>query len=52
MKATHQYIGAVLYATVGSEIQYHDYLLINNNSADDYGVIFLYDSEFSGYNSG
>ena len=41
-------IGAVLHAT-DSYVLYHSYLLIDSNSADSYAVIYLSDSEFSGY---
>ena len=44
--------GAVIAAREGSEIRYHNNLLIANNSADSYGVIYLSDSEFSGQDSG
>ena len=44
--------GAVFYAVLYTEIHYHDYLLIDNNSADDYAVIYLYDSELKGCDSG
>ena len=37
---------AVIYAVKDSKIQFHGYLLINKNSADDYAVIFLISSEF------
>ena len=45
-------VGAVVYATEYNTIHYHNYLLIDNNSADDYAVIYLSGSEFRGYNSG
>ena len=35
-----------------TKMHYHSYLLIDDNSADDYAVIYLADSEFRGYNSG
>ena len=39
--------GAVIYAIGNSEVQHHDsYLLINNNWADRYAVIYLSESEF------
>ena len=44
-------IGAVLYATDNSRIYYHNYLQIENNSADRYAVIYLLDSEFNGNDS-
>ena len=45
-------IGAVFVALAGTKIQCHKYLLIDNNSADNYAVIYLSDSEFGGYDSG
>ena len=44
--------GAVIYATVGTKVQYCIYLLIDNNSANDNSVIYLSDSEFKGCDSG
>ena len=45
-------IGAVIYATDRSKIQHnHNHLLINNNMADRYAVIYLFDSEFIGHDS-
>ena len=44
--------GAVIYATYGSKIQYHNCLVIDNNSAVSHAVIYLFDSEFRGFNSG
>ena len=45
-------IGAVIYATRSSKVQYHNYLLIDNNSATDYAVLYLASSEFIGFDSG
>ena len=46
-------IGAIIYATSRSVIQHiHSLLLINNNIADRYAVIYLSDSEFIGSDSG
>ena len=45
-------IGAVIYARSGSKIQHnHSYLLMDDNLADRYAVIYLFDSEFVGYDS-
>ena len=45
-------IGAVIYATDRSKIQHnHKHLLIDNNMADRYAVIYLSDSEFIGHDS-
>ena len=44
-------IGAVIYSSGDSKIQYNNYLLIDNNSADRYAVIYLSDSEFIGHDS-
>ena len=45
-------IGAVIYATDNSKIQHnHNHLLIENNMADRYAVIYLFDSEFIGHDS-
>ena len=45
-------IGAVIYATGNSKIQHnHKHLLIENNMADRYAVIYLFDSEFIGHDS-
>ena len=45
-------IGAVIYATDRSKIQHnHKHLLIDNNMADRYAVIYLFDSEFIGHDS-
>ena len=44
-------VGAVIIALEDSRIQYHGYLLIDKNSADDYAVIFLIGSEFRAGNS-
>ena len=40
--------GAVIYATNGLKIRYFDLVLFDSNSANDYnyGVVYLYDSEF------
>ena len=46
----HSPIGAVIFA-LDSSIQHHNYLVIANNSADDYAVIYLADSEFGGRGS-
>ena len=43
-------IGAVIFAS-DSSIQHHNYLVIANNSADGYAVIYLADSEFGGRGS-
>ena len=40
--------GAVIYAQDGTKIQYHNYLLFNNNSAKDSVVLYLSESEFKG----
>ena len=46
-------IGAIIHATSRSMIQQmHSFLLINNNIADRYAVIYLSDSEFIGSDSG
>ena len=45
-------MGAVIYAIEGSMIEYCNYLLVENNTADRYGVIYLSDSEFQGNDSG
>ena len=44
-------IGGVIYAIDNSKIQHHSYLLIDNNSANRYAVIYLSDSELRGNNS-
>ena len=45
-------IGAVIYATDRSKIRHnHKHLLIDNNMADRYVVIYLFDSEFIGHDS-
>ena len=45
-------IGAIIYATSRSMIQHtHSFLLIDNNKADRYAVIYLSDSEFFGDDS-
>ena len=44
-------IGAVLYADHNSRILYHNYLLIDSNSAHRYAVILLMDSELNGNDS-
>ena len=41
--------GAVIYSLGGSKIQHHNYLLIDNNWADRYAVIYLSDSDFIGH---
>ena len=46
-------IGAIIYATFRSMIQHiHSFLLVDNNKADRYAVIYLSDSEFFGDDSG
>ena len=46
-------IGAIIYAASRSMIQHiHSFLLVNNNKADRYAVIYLSDSEFIGDDSG
>ena len=46
-------IGAVIYAASRSMIQHiHSFLLVDNNKADRYAVIYLSDSEFFGDDSG
>ena len=46
-------IGGIIYATSRSIIQHtHSFLLIDNNKADRYAVIYLIDSEFIGNDSG
>ena len=46
-------IGAIIYATSRSMIQHiHSFLLVDNNKADRYAVIYLSDSEFIGTDSG
>ena len=42
-------IGAVIYSSDDSKIQHHNYLLIDNNWADRYAVIYLSDSDFIGH---
>ena len=42
-------IGAVIYSLGGSKIQHHNYLLIDNNWANRYAVIYLSDSDFIGH---
>ena len=42
-------IGAVIYSSVESIIQHHSYLLIDNNWADRYVVIYLSESDFIGH---
>ena len=44
-------IGTVIYATASCKIDHHNYILIDNNSAIAYAVIFLSDSEFIGHDS-
>ena len=45
-------IGAIIYATSRSMIQHiHGFLLVDNNKADRYAVIYLSDSEFIGNSS-
>ena len=44
-------IGAVIYSSDDSKIQHHNYLLIDNNWADRYAVIYLFDSDFIGHGS-
>ena len=46
----HSPIGAVIYA-IKCSINYSAYLLIDNNIADRYAVIYLSDSELRGYDS-
>ena len=45
-------VGAIVFATQDTKIQYRNYLLINNNSAYCYAVIYLSGSEFRGHISG
>ena len=45
-------IGAVIYAIESSIIEYRNNLLVENNTADRYAVIYLSDSEFRGHDSG
>ena len=46
-------IGAIIYAVFRSMIQHiHSFLLVDNNKADRYAVIYLSDSEFFGDDSG
>ena len=46
-------IGAIIYAASRSMIQHiHSFLLVDNNKADRYAVIYLSDSEFIGNDSG
>ena len=46
-------IGAIIHATSRSMIQHiHSFLLVDNNKADRYAVIYLSDSEFIGIDSG
>ena len=46
-------IGAIIYAISRSMIQHiHSFLLVNNNKADRYAVVYLSDSEFIGDDSG
>ena len=44
--------GAVIFAMRGTKICYYSSLLIHNNTADDYAVIYLADSELRGHNTG
>ena len=41
-------IGAVIFAHEGSKLQFQNYLLFDANSAEDYGVIYLTDSQLNG----
>ena len=45
-------IGAVIYAQGSSMLQYHNSLLIADNSASRYAVVYLTGSEFRGHYSG
>ena len=45
-------IGAVIAAGRSSKIQYHNYLLIANNTVEKYAIIYLLDSQFKGGHSG
>ena len=46
-------IGAIIYAVSRSTIQHiHSFLLVDNNKADRYAVIYLFDSEFIRDDSG
>ena len=45
-------IGAVIYAIESSIIEYRNNLLVENNTADRYAVIYLSNSEFRGHDSG
>ena len=45
-------VGAVIYANAHTTIQYHNRLLIDDNSANDYAAIYLSQSEFRGNDSG
>ena len=46
--------GAVIYATDGTKIRYLDHVLFDSNSANNYiyGVVYLFDCEFSGHARG
>ena len=44
-------VGAVIYAGDHSKLQFQNYLLFDANSAEDYGVIHLVDSQLNGDNS-
>ena len=46
--------GAVIYATDGTKIRYLDHILFDSNSANNYiyGVVYLFDCEFSGHARG
>ena len=45
-------LGAVIYASENCTIKYHSSLLISNNSAVEYAIIYLVDSEYIGNISG
>ena len=43
-------IGALIFAIYGSKIHYKN-LLVDNNSANEYGILYILDSEFKGYHN-
>ena len=45
-------IGAVIYATSGSIVKYSNALVLANNSASKYAVMYIAESEFSGHDLG
>ena len=45
-------VGAVLYTAYGCNIHYHNYLLMDRNSANNYAVVHLSDSELNSDHTG